>query len=86
MKIGIAYGWASPSNFMQSFRLYTNIQVSLAIMRLVGSIDLNRVIASAVTDQAARYLQQSVWVGKHLYLGVFWEYMNKNEIFHELFI
>ena len=34
------------------------------------------VIASVVTDQAARYLQQSVWVGKHLYLGVFREYMN----------
>ena len=45
-----------------------------------------RVIASAVTDQAARCLQQSVWVGKHLYLGVFWEYVNKNEIFPELFI
>ena len=46
------------------------IQVSLAITRLVGSIDLNRVIASAVTEQ-------SVWVGKHMYLGVFREYMNK---------
>ena len=40
-----------------------------------------RIIGSAVTDQAARCLQQSVWVGKHLYLGVFREYMNKNEIF-----
>ena len=45
------------------------------------------VIASVVTDQAARCLQQSVWVGKHLYLGVLWEYMNKkNDIFRELFI
>ena len=35
------------------------------------------VIASAMTDQAARCLQQSVLVGKHLYLGVFWEYLNK---------
>ena len=25
MKIGIAYGWASPSDFMQSFRMYTYI-------------------------------------------------------------